>query len=72
MNPQIVERWSMQDVTALIASTTIGLAVLVLLVDFVVRGATPPVVWLLAMTLGAKSLTLVSHSRAERPRRTQP
>ena len=58
----------MQDMTALIASTTVGLAVLVLLGDFVVRGATAPVVGLLALTLGAESLTLVSHSRLMGPR----
>lgn len=63
LNPQSVERRSMQDLIGLIASLVVALAILVLLGDFVVRGATPPVMSLLALTLGAESLTLVRHSR---------
>jgi hypothetical protein len=69
-NPHFVERWSTRDVTALIASTIVALATLVFLGDFMIRGATPPVIGLLTMTLGAKSLTLVTHSRAGQQRRT--
>jgi hypothetical protein len=68
LTPQFVERWSMRDMTALIASTTVGLAIMVFLGDFVVRGATPAVIGLLALTLGAESVTLISHSRAAVPR----
>jgi hypothetical protein len=62
-SPHRGERRSIRDLIAMAASITVGLATIVLLGDFVLRGATPPVIGLLAMTLGAQSLTLTSHSR---------
>ena len=70
LTPQLVERWTVRDVTAMIASTTVALASLVLLGDFVIHGATAPVVALLVMTLTAQSITLICHSRAPSPART--
>jgi hypothetical protein len=64
-SPQHGERWPIRDLIAMAASITVGVATIVLLGDFVMRGATPPVVGLLAMTLGAQSLTLTSHSRSD-------
>ena len=62
VSPPQVDRRSTRDAIALLASRALFLAVLVLLGHFAFVGPTPSVCALLAVTLGAESITIVVHA----------